>query len=70
MRHYKTLAPVAKQDEGIVHALWKHKGNMNKARVAEAARGTIQMKCPHEVPEGYLIVVNRRLLVSWNSRGK
>ena len=33
-------------DDDIVHATWRHVGNMNKARVAEAARGIIQVNSP------------------------
>ena len=35
---------VLMSDEGIVHAVWKHRVNMNKARLAEAGRGMIQLK--------------------------
>ena len=34
-----------KTDDDIVHALWRHRDkHMNKARVAEAARGLIQFE--------------------------
>jgi len=36
------------QGEDIVHALMKIRGNMNKARVAEAARGVIQFETSRE----------------------
>ena len=54
-RRYKTLAPAplflaspkkVVLGEDIVHAVWKHRVNMNKARLAEAGRGLIpNRKC-------------------------
>ena len=44
------MAPIeskysSNKGDDIVHASWRHEGeNMNKARVAEAARGVIQFE--------------------------